>query len=541
MTLRAPGRLDVTSYRSFVTDGQGDDRLVAQFIRFGTGGREVPVVVVFMEGTAPAQHRAILADPQSAELPADLAVFAGSGLPGIDLVMVHAPYIEIPTWVEVTRARSAAEDLLAQMRKNPPQTMAFIGIGQGAASATSAGIASAATASIAILDGRGTRDAVRVSPRGCPRFTPALFVYRDRDREEELRNVVGWRTLARSTWYFGDVRSLVNFTLGGLRQVECERRGRGVLRAMVRRRTDGAKPCVYEASFRNEAGDPDFSFEAIPGDSTHVRAVTVPKKERELRVRWRLTPTTVSFRIAAGVTMISMRLRVRGAPSLLGAIRTGDGDAYAVRPCWNLASRAAWRYDDAETTDSMESDPIRDLFERSDRLGSWDPLSFRETRRLMALLLGLSREARRRCDPELLATARRFHPGARWLVYRGLAGDQEGRFQRLVDRLPGLLVLAAGFEAWWREPEVDRLLARYVGGEISESDLLNDMCDYAAREGTVSGQQSTPEVVETIREVVRATSASGTPSTLVERVEEMARRPRLASVKPEGSESGSTR
>jgi hypothetical protein len=76
--------------------------------------------------------------------------------------------------------------------------------------------------------------------------------------------------------------------------------------------------------------------------------------------------------------------------------------------------------------------------------------SVERARRLEAEIteaLRLSEEtAVRLTDPAARQLGRRFHPEARWFVYRGLLGSSSGRFAQLLDVCPGAALLAAAVE-----------------------------------------------------------------------------------------------
>ncbi len=70
-----------------------------------------------------------------------------------------------------------------------------------------------------------------------------------------------------------------------------------------------------------------------------------------------------------------------------------------------------------------------------------------ERERLRDSLAHAVRAAVARCDPEAFAIARRFHPLARFFVYRQLLDDASGRIRQLASACPGALILAAGLES----------------------------------------------------------------------------------------------
>lgn len=134
----------------------------------------------------------------------------------------------------------------------------------------------------------------------------------------------------------------------------------------------------------------------------------------------------------------------------------------------------------------------------------WCLSSRRQAQRehLRRLLADAVRAVVSRCDPGALGIARRFHPLARFFVYRQLLEDASGRVRQLTRTCPGALVFAAGLGAHgglagetardlFREVVAGGKLSRALGKAV-QGFLLNEAAlEQKIRRGSAPGPAST--------------------------------------------------
>jgi len=126
-----------------------------------------------------------------------------------------------------------------------------------------------------------------------------------------------------------------------------------------------------------------------------------------------------------------------------------------------------------------------------------------------------------RADPAALGIARRFHPLARFHVYRLLAADRTTRVRQVALACPGLLLLTAGLEA--RGVDVGYLLERVVAGK-----RLTRLLDGAAAEVLLDeltrGEAERAAAREAPHVAAHASLGGSSPEGWVRRLRLLARR-----------------
>jgi hypothetical protein len=126
-----------------------------------------------------------------------------------------------------------------------------------------------------------------------------------------------------------------------------------------------------------------------------------------------------------------------------------------------------------------------------------------------------------RADPAALAIARRFHPLARFHVYRHLVADRTTRVRQVALACPGFLLLTAGLEA--RGVDASYLLERVVAGK-----RLTQLLDGAAAEVLLDeltrGEAERAAAGEAPHVAAHASLGGASPEGWVRRLRLLARR-----------------
>ena len=188
-----------------------------------------------------------------------------------------------------------------------------------------------------------------------------------------------------------------------------------------------------------QAGDGLALQLALPGfgvAGTRLATVKMPRREKLV-----VTATGSEVHVDLmnqSATKAHLHLKLGSAP----ACELAPGSPSLGWPLWERRPRRAPQLFDA--FEVLRQHLFAQLY-RSRRRTAARTQRLKEE--ITEALQASERTAVRLADPDARAEARRFHPEARWFVYRGLVGSPSGRFLQLLSACPGAAVLAAAVEA----------------------------------------------------------------------------------------------